>query len=257
MIHPTALVGEEALLGNEVSIGPYAVVEDGARVGDRTRLAAHAIVRSGTSLGADCAVDSFAVLGGDPNHTEFDPDADTRLEIGARCVIRESVTAHRAFAEGAATRLGDGCFLMAGSHVAHDCEIGDGVILANGALLGGHVSVGDDSFLGGHAAVHQYVRTGCGVMIGGHARVTKDVAPYLLLGERDEVRGLNLVGLRRRGTPAETIRELKELYHALLRSPGNPVDAAARLPLPGSAEARRFLEFFIPSKRGYAKNVLS
>ncbi len=254
MIHPTAIVAGQTILGDSVQIGPYAIVEAGVEIGDRTILAAHTVIRSGTRLGADCQVDSFSVLGGCPNFLGFDPQTPSHLEIGDRCVIRESVTIHRSIQEGAATVLGSECFLMAGSHVGHDCRVATRVVLANQSALAGHVCVGENTFLGGGAMIHQFTRIGEGVMISGLARITKDIAPFVLAAERDQISGLNLVGLRRRKVPADTIRQLKELYWAILRSPGNPVETAAKQALPASAEARRFLEFFIPSKRGYVKN---
>jgi len=257
MIHPTALVDHEASLGEGVEVGPFAVIEPGVEIGDRCVIAAHAVIRRGTRLGPECRVDSFAVIGGDPNHLGFDRSISSRVEVGARTVLREAVTVHRSIEENGTTRIGEDCFLMAGSHAAHDCSLGDEVVLANNVSLAGHVSVGERCFLGGGAGIHQFLRIGGGAMVAGLARITKDIAPHLLVGERDEVAGLNLIGLRRRKVPAESIRELKALYHAVLRSPGNPVETAANREPPIHEEGRRFLEFFIPSKRGYAKNLVS
>jgi len=254
MIHPTAVVDPGALLGENVEIGPFSVVEAGVEIGEGCCLASHVVVRRGTRLGAGCRVDSFAVLGGCPNYLGFDPRTPSRLEVGDRCVIRESVTLHRSTHEDGATRIGEDCYFMACSHVAHDCVVGDRVVLANEAALAGHILMGNDSVLGGGAMVHQFARIGEGVMIAGLSRITKDVAPFLLIAERDEISGLNLVGLRRRKVPSEAIRELKELFQKVIRSPGKPVEVAATLS-PVSEVASIFLDFFVPSKRGYVKSV--
>lgn len=257
MIHPTALVEDESLLGKGVEIGPFAVIEPGAEIGDGCVIAAHAVIRRGTRLGPECRVDSFAVIGGEPNHLGFDRSVPSGVEVGARTVIREAVTVHRSIEANGTTRIGENCFLMGGSHAAHDCALGDEIVLANNVSLAGHVSVGARCFLGGAAGIHQFIRIGEGAMVAGLARITKDIAPHLLVGERDEVVGLNLIGLRRRKVPTDAIRELKALYHAILRSPGNPVETAANREPPVHEEGRRFLEFFIPTKRGYAKNLVS
>ncbi len=257
MIHPSAEIEPGTVVAKGVAIGPFAVVEAGAVIEEGCSVAAHAVIRRHARIGANCRIDSFAVIGGDPNHLEFDPATESSVEIGPDCVLREYVTVHRSIYEGGATRLGAGCFLMAGSHIAHDGEIGDRVVVANDAMTAGHVSVAADSFLGGNCAIHQFIRIGRGAMIGGMSRITKDIAPFIRVSERDQVAGLNLIGLRRKNVASDVIRELKQLYHAVLRTSGNPVEAAAARSLPESREGRDFLEFFIPSKRGYAKSVVS
>ena len=257
MIHPTAIVHEKATLGEGVVVGPYAIVEEGVRIGDHTALSAHSIVCKDSIIGSHCRLDSFSVVGNHPNSTTFDRSVPSRVEIGDRCQIREHVTIHRSTEPNGSTVIGCDAFLMAGSHIAHDCVLGDRVILANQVMIAGHVSIGDDTFFGGGVGIHQFVRIGEGVMISGNASITKDIAPFLLVGERDELSGLNLIGLRRREVPAESIRELKRLYQTVLRQPGNPVKTAAGIDLPAFAECKRFLSFFIPNKRGYAKSVLS
>lgn len=257
MIHPSAEIDPEAEVGDGVSIGAFAVVEKGAVIGRGCSVAAHAVIRGHARIGESCRIDSFAVVGGDPNHLEFNPETQSTVEIGAGSVLREGVTVHRSMAADGSTRLGIKCFLMAGSHVGHDSVIGDRVVIANDAMTGGHVSVASDCFLGGNSGIHQFTRVGRGSMIGGGARITTDIAPFCRASERNQIGGLNLVGLRRRNVPTEVIRDLKRLYQIVLRSPGNPVETAAAQSLPESDEGRQFLEFFIPSKRGYAKSVVS
>jgi UDP-N-acetylglucosamine acyltransferase len=237
-------------------IHPNAIVEPGAILGDGCEIMAHAIVTRHCTLGARVVVHPFAVLGGDPQYLKFDRATDSRVVIGDGSVLREHVTVNRSIHAGVATRLGAGCFLMATSHVAHDCSLGDNVVLANAALLAGHVSVGDNTFVGGGAAVHQFCRIGDGVMVAGHASLTRDVPPCTMVAERDDVIGFNLIGLKRRGVSRAAIAELKRAFQGVYFTPGNIREVAARLLTDNSfasAEARRFLEFFSGGSRGFAR----
>lgn len=237
-------------------IHPTAVVEDGASLGEGCEIMAHAVVTRHAILGDRVVVHPGAVVGGDPQYLKFDRRTPSFVQVGDDTVIRENVTLNRSIHEGGATKLGARCFFMAGSHAGHDCVVADDVVLANNALLAGHVEVGAFTFVGGGAAVHQFVRIGGGVMVGGLSRITRDLAPCLMVAERDEVAGLNLVGLRRRGAKAEAVRELKAAYRAVFFGEEEPRAVAARL-LAGvgeaGAEVRRFLEFFAGGKRGFAR----
>lgn len=255
MIHPTALVSSEARLGGGVTVGPYAIVEAGVEIGDGCTLHAHAIVRRGSVLGARVQVHPGAVVGGPPQMLVWDESTPSGVRVGADTILREGVTLNRSTRPDGMTVLGESCFLMAMAHVAHDCVLGDRVIMANNALLAGHVSVGRGSFLGGGAAVHQFVRIGETVMIWGLARITKDLPHFLLVAERDEVSGLNLVGLRRRGCSREVVAELKAIFQRVYGAVQPRVEAAAALAggAVRSAEARLFLEFFAGGKRSIAR----
>ena len=237
-------------------VHPTAIVEDGARLGADCVIHAYAIVTRHSVLGDGVVVHPFAVVGGDPQDLRFDPATSSGVRIGPGTVIREHVTIHRATKPGSWTEVGAGCYLMASCHVAHDCRLGDKVILANAVLLAGHVHIGDGAFLGGSAVIHQFSRIGDGAMIGGAARMARDVPPFTMTTERDEVVGLNVVGLRRRGLPRQTVEELKRAFRAVNVSVGNMRDlAAAALATGGyeSAEARRFLEFFSGGRRGFVR----
>ncbi len=235
-IHPTAIVEEGAVLGAGCVIHPYAVIKRGA------------------VLGAGVAVHPFAVVGGDPNFLKFDLATPTGVRVGAGTVIREHASINRSIYAGKDTIVGARCYLMANAHVGHDCVVGDDVVFATNVMLGGHVEVGSHTFLGGGAGVHQFSRIGEGVMIAGLARITQDLAPYLLVAERNEVPGLNLVGLKRRGASRAAIAELKECFHAVFAEGDPRKRAAARLAAGvQGAEARRFLEFFAGGKRGFAR----
>ena len=234
-----------------MSIHATAIIEDGATLGAGCVIQAHAIIRRGTVLGDGVAVHPFAVLGGDPNFLKFDPATVSGVRIGANSVIREHVTINRSIYPGKNTVVGARCYLMANAHVGHDCALGNDVVLATNIMLGGHVDVGDFTFFGGGAGAHQFSRIGEGVMIAGLARITQDLAPFLLVAERNEVSGMNLVGLKRRGVGREAVVELKECYAAVFAG-GDPRKlAAARVAK--TAEAKRFLDFFAGGKRGFAR----
>ncbi len=238
------------------SIHPTAVVEDGARIGPGCIIHAHALITRHCELHEHVVVHPFAVLGGDPQDLSFDNGKESGVRIGARTVIREHVTINRATRAGAMTEVGTDCFLMTASHVAHDCHIGNRVVIANAVLLGGHIHVGDRAFLGGGAVIHQFCRIGEDVMIGGGARISRDVAPFCLATERNALIGLNVVGLRRRGMDRDAFREVKRAFHALDLPVGNLRAIAASILARGeftSAEARRFLEFFVEGRRGFTR----
>lgn len=237
-----------------MSIHPTAVIEDGVTLGAGCVIQAGAVIRRHTVLGDGVIVHPYAVIGGDPQFLKFDPATVSHVHVGAGTVVREHATINRAVHAGQATVVGARCFLMAGAHVGHDCVVADDVVLANNVMLAGHVSVGSFSFVGGGAGIHQYVRIGEGVMVGGLTRLTRDAAPFLMVAERDEVPGFNVVGLKRRGFSRETIRELKASFGRVFGG-GDPRALAAAVLAAGvqSAEARRFLEFFAGGKRGFAR----
>jgi UDP-N-acetylglucosamine acyltransferase len=238
------------------TVHPTAIVEAGAKLGAECEIMAHAIVTKHCVLGDRVVIHPFAVIGGDPQYLKFDRAVESRVEIGSGTVIREHVTINRSVHAGKATRLGANCFMMAASHVAHDCEVGDHVVFANAALLGGHVSVADHSFLGGGAAVHQFCRIGESVMVAGHASITRDVPHFTMVAERDDVIGFNVVGLKRRGFTRVAIAELKAAFHDVYFTAGNIRDVASQR-LAANAfetiEAKRFLEFFAGGKRSFAR----
>ncbi|MEO6874433.1 MAG: acyl-ACP--UDP-N-acetylglucosamine O-acyltransferase [Opitutaceae bacterium] len=237
-------------------IHPAAIVEPGAQLGTDCEIMAGAVVTKHCELGDRVIVHPYAVIGGDPQYLKFDRTLRTGVRIGAGSVLREHVTVNRSIHPGGFTTMGEGCFLMAASHVAHDCVVGNQVVFANAALLAGHVSVGDFTFLGGGAAVHQYCRIGEGVMVAGHASITRDVPHFTMVAERDDVIGFNLVGLKRRGFSRAAMGELKQAFHEVYFTPGNIRTVAAATLAGGNyvtPETQRFLQFFADGKRSFAR----
>ena len=239
----------------ELSIHPTAVVEEGARLGAGCMVHAHAVITRYADLGDGVVVHAGAVIGGDPQDLKFDPTISSRVRIGPRTVLREHVTLNRSTKPGGETVVGADCFIMACCHVAHDCVVGDKAVLANNVMLAGHVQVGPHTFVGGGAGIHQFCRVGESVMISGLARISLDLPPFVIAAERDEIIGLNLVGLKRREFAPEAVAELKECFREVYFDGGNVRLRAQELLTAGvkSDEVRRFLEFFAGGRRGIAR----
>ncbi len=215
-IDPTARIAPGAVIGKGVSIGPYCVVGPNVVVGDHCRLVAQVNLTGHTELGAGCVVYPFSSLGTPPQSVKY-RGGPTRLVIGRQCEIREGVTMNTGTEDdGGLTRVGDNCTFMVGSHVGHDCKVGNHVTLANNAVLGGHVLVEDYVFMGGHSAAHQFVRIGESAMVAGVTGLGADVIPFgFAIGQRGELDGLNVVGMRRRGYSRADIHGLRQAYRAL------------------------------------------
>ena len=250
-IHPTALVAPGSEIGADVLIGPYAVVEEETVLGNGCRIGAHAVIKRYTRLGEGNLVAEGAVLGGDPQDLKFSGDR-SHLQIGDQNVFREGVTVNRATAADAATRIGDNCYLMAYSHVAHECVLGNHVVLANNVALAGHVSLGDYSFLGGGAGVHQFCRIGQMAMIGGNSKVVQDVLPFFLVDGLPAIhRSLNLVGIRRSSVSKEELQSLKRAYRLLSSSELRLTQKIKELECLGSPALKTLVDFIESSQRGF------
>jgi UDP-N-acetylglucosamine acyltransferase len=253
-VHKLACVSPDAELGNDNVIGPFAVIEAGAVLGNQNQVAAHAVIKSHTRLEDANQVFEHAVLGGLPQDLGFDQSA-TYVQIGSHNVFRESVTIHRATQAGAATIIGNHCYLMAYTHFAHDCVVGDHVILANAANVGGHVHVGDRAFLAGGVMVHQFCHIGHNAMIGGNAKITQDVLPYMLVdGNPARVRGLNLVGLKRAGFSRDDMRALKSAYRSLFTETHSLEQQQAALAADPNPHVQHLLACIQASKRGFHRH---
>ncbi|MDO5612133.1 MAG: acyl-ACP--UDP-N-acetylglucosamine O-acyltransferase [Paracoccus sp. (in: a-proteobacteria)] len=216
VIHPSAVIEDGAVIGPDCQIGPFCVIGPQVRLGRGVVLKSHVVLAGDTVIGDETTVFPFACIGEAPQDLKFRGE-DTRLEIGARNRIREYVTMNPGTVGGGGlTRVGDDGLFMAGSHVAHDCQIGDRVILVNNVAVAGHCVLEDDVIVGGLSGVHQFVRIGRGAMIGALSMVTADVIPHgLVQGPRAHLDGLNLVGLKRRGAARSDIAALRDLLTAL------------------------------------------
>jgi len=222
MIDSSARIDAGARIGKNVSIGPYCIVGPNVSIGDDCRLVAHVHVAGHTSIGPRTVIYPFASLGGPPQSFSYKGEP-TKLVVGADCDIREHVTMSTGTAQDRGeTSVGDKCFLMVGSHVAHDCQVGNNVVFANNIMLAGHVSVGDNVILGGGAAVRQFVRIGEGAMIVGLSGIRADVIPWgMAMGSPlADLVGLNVIGMRRAGTAKADILNVRRAYQTLFFGEG-------------------------------------
>lgn len=251
-IHPTAIVDPGATLGADVVVGPWAIIGPDCVVGDGCVIEARATLEAHVRLAPRVRVGIGSILGGLPQDLKFKGEVTT-VEVGEGTTIREYVTINRGTSESQRTTVGQGCFLMAYVHLAHDCHIGDGVIVSNGTQFAGHVTVEDRAIVSGLCAVHQFVRIGRHAFIGGASRVTKDIPPYVkAVGNPVKLYGLNSVGLPRSGFKPEVIRDLKQAYRLFFRSEMNISQAMeqARAELGAAPEVEAFLAFVDASGRG-------
>ncbi|WP_323013085.1 acyl-ACP--UDP-N-acetylglucosamine O-acyltransferase [Devosia sp.] len=220
-VHPTAIVAAGARLGNGVKIGPYCIVGDEVVLGDDVELISHVCVEGRTEIGAGSQIYPFASVGHRPQDRKYHGES-SRLVIGERCVIRESVTINPGTEGGGMlTRIGNDCLLMACAHVAHDSIVGNNVIMANYVGIAGHCHIGDNVIFGGSSVVHQFTRVGAHAFVGAHSMVDGDVIPYgMAVGNRATLNGLNLVGLKRRKFDREAIHRLRAAYRQIFASEG-------------------------------------
>jgi len=254
-IHPTAIVADGARLGANVRVGPYCVIGPDVTLGDDVELKAHVVIEGCTTLGARCRVFPFACIGTECQDLKFKGDRTT-IEIGADTTLREYVTVNAATHEGEVTRVGARCFIMAYSHIAHHCQVGDEVVMANCATLAGESVVEDQAIIGGLSGVHQFCRVGRLCMVGGCTKVVKDLPPFMLVdGNPARVRGVNTIGMERRGIDETVRRAMRDVYRLLYRSdqPMRGALEAIAAQYGDCAEIRHVLTFLSESKRGILK----
>ncbi|OCX67089.1 acyl-[acyl-carrier-protein]--UDP-N-acetylglucosamine O-acyltransferase [Thioclava sp. SK-1] len=252
-VHASAVIEEGAVIGAGCRIGPFCLIGAEVVLAEDVILHSHVVVTGATQIGTGTEVFPFASLGQIPQDLKFKGEK-TRLVIGARNRIREYVTMNTGTEGGGGlTQIGDDGLFMSSCHVGHDCKIGDRVILVNSVAVAGHCHLADDVIVGGLSGVHQWVRIGRGAMIGALSMVTADVLPHgLVAGPRAQLEGMNLVGLRRRGTERAQVSELKALYATL--SSGNFRQTAREKSDLGveGALSREVLDFILgPSDRSF------
>ncbi len=252
-VHPSAFVAPGARLGDGVEVGPCAMIEEDVIIGGNCRIDAFASIKRHTSIGPGCHIHSYALVGGEPQDLKFAGEI-TRLELGANNVVREFATLHRGTAGGGGlTRIGDKNLFMAYSHVAHDCILGNGIVMSNGATLAGHIEVGNGVIIGGLSAVHQFSRLGAHSFVGGMTGISQDLPPYMMaIGERADIRGPNVVGLRRMGLTSSTVTAVRSAFRLIWLS-GMPRAEAlvqAEHEFADVPEVLEIIAFVRESKRG-------
>ena len=255
-IHDTAIVAQGATLASDVEIGPYAVIGQHVTLEAGVVVGPHAVIDGHTRVGEGSRISAHACIGGPPQDRAHD-GSDTSVEIGSGCTIREHVTVHAGSSNGrGTTSIGDGTYLMAGAHIAHDCIVGSGVTVASSATLAAAVEVGDDAAIGALAGLHPNVRIGRLALVGAGALCAQDVPPYTLAqGDRARLFGLNIPGLRAAGIEAERLRALKTAWRRVFTS-GLALRTGvrqARALVGGQGEVDELLDFLDATTRGVCR----
>lgn len=252
-LHPTALIDAAAQLAADVEVGAYSIIGPHVEIGPGCSIGPHVVITGRTRIGANNRIFQFVSLGEIPQDKKYNGEP-TRLEIGSNNTIREFCTINIGTAQDAGvTRVGDDNWIMAYSHVAHDCRVGSHTIFANNAQVAGHVVVDDYAILGGFTGVHQFCRIGAHAITGGSTLVLKDVPPYVTAsGNPAKPYGINAEGLKRRGFSAEAIAGLKRAYRTIYRTGDTVEQAQAALAQQVTAcpEIRRLIDFLAVPGRG-------
>ena len=219
MIHNSSVIDKNAKIGKEVKIGPFCYIGPNVNLNDNVELVSSVYIEGNTKIGKGTRIFPFASIGTQPQDLKYKGENNS-LEIGENNTIREYVTINPGTKGGEGkTVIGDNNLLMISSHVAHDCHIGNNVVIANNVPLGGHVTIEDSVVIGGNSAVQQFTRIGRLAMIGGMTGVLKDVIPFgLSFGNRNYLRGINLIGLKRKNYNNKSIMELDAAFKKIFSS---------------------------------------
>jgi UDP-N-acetylglucosamine acyltransferase len=254
--HATAIIDSKAEVDESVEVGPYSVIGPDVTIGADVKIGAHVVIDPFVTIGSKCVIHQFAAIGAPPQSLKFRGEK-TFVKIGRGTTIREFVTIHRGTEFGGGiTKIGEACFLMNYTHIAHDCKIGREVVFANNATLAGHITIGDHATVGGLTAIHQFVHVGDYAFIGGKAAVVKDVPPYVISsGDRAKLHGLNSVGLKRHGFSRSTLSELKKAYRIIFRIGLTLHEALDRVKaeVEQIPEVVNFIDFIKSSERGITR----
>ena len=251
-IHPTAIVDAKAEIGAGSVIGPYCIVAAGVVLGADCWLQHHVTLSGPMTAGARNKFYAYCSIGQQTQDLKYQGEP-TYLEIGNENTFREFVTVNRSTASEGETRIGDGGNFLAYSHIGHDCIVGNGVVFSNNGTLAGHVEVGDHAVMGGLTAVHQFCRIGRFAITGGCSKIVQDVPPFMIAdGNPAEIRGVNLIGLERKGYSPESVKLIKEAFRLIYRSKFNTrqaIEAIGR-ELPPNEAVAQIVEFIEKTQRG-------
>ena len=216
MIHPTAIINNKSKISNDVEIGPYCIIGPDVELGSKTKLHSHVSIIGNTKIGTNNEIFPFVSIGTDPQDLKYKGEKNSII-IGNNNKFREYVNINPGTEQGGTvTKIGNNNLLMVYCHVAHDCNLGDNIVLANNVQVGGHVVIQDNAIVGGSCAIHQFSRIGKLAMVGGMTGVLSDVIPFgLSLGNRNNLVGLNLIGLRRAKISNDDIKILQKSYDVI------------------------------------------
>ena len=225
MIHSSSIISSKAKIDSSVNIGPFCVIGKNVEIGRKNKLISHVHIQGNTCIGNNNIFYPFSSIGSAPQDLKFQGEKNY-LKIGNNNTFRENVTVNPGTKGGGfETIVENNCLIMVGAHIAHDCLVGDNVIIANNVALAGHAIIEDFVIIGGLSAVKQFIRIGKHAIIGGMSGVEKDVIPFgLVMGERANLCGLNIIGLKRRGFTKDNIKALQSMYKDLFNNPTNTLN---------------------------------
>jgi len=255
IIHPTAIVAPGAELDENVEIGPYSIIGENVKITRGTKVGPHVLIEGWTQIGGNCQIFQGVVIGTSAQDVSSQRKR-SYVQIGHDNLIREYATIHRGTKEESTTYIGNSTFLMAYTHIAHNCRVGDEVVMANCASLAGYVTLEKNAVIGGLTAIHQFVRIGAYAIIGGCSKIVQDIPPYIkATGHPGTLWGLNTVGLRRAGFSLSRRNLLKKAYRILFRSHLNTSQALEEIEkeLDLSPEIEHLCKFIRTSQRGICK----
>ena len=249
-VHPSAVISEGAVIGENVEIGPFSFIGADVTIGDGSVVQSHVVLEGVVRIGTHNVIGHGSIIGGPPQDLGFKQETKSSVTIGDRNVIREHCTIHRGTTEGSSTTLGDRNFLMVGVHIGHNCRIANDVIIANNCLLAGYVEIDDRAFIGGGTTFHQNMKVGRLVMAQGSSAFGKDIPPFLLAAERNFVFGMNVLGMRRAGFTGAERDEIKRAFKLLYRSGLNTRQALEQAAATEFGPlGREFFEFVANAKK--------
>lgn len=259
MNQPLAYVHPGAKIAKNVVIEPFTTIHNNVVIGEGSWIGSNVTIMEGARIGKNCSIFPGAVISAVPQDKKFN-DEETTTEIGDNTTIRECVTINRGTTDRMKTVIGENCWIMAYSHIAHDCKVGNNCIFSNNSTLAGHINVGDYVVLAGMAAVQQFCSIGSHAFVTGGSMVRKDVPPFVKAGREPlSYVGINSIGLRRRGFTTEKIREIQDIYRILYQKNYNNTQAVAIIEaeMQATAERDEILEFIKNSQRGIMKGYFS
>lgn len=251
-IHATAIIEDNVILGDNITVGPFTYIRNGVSIGNGTKIGSHTLIEGKTTIGEDNQIFSHAVIGSIPQDLKFDNE-DVELVIGHRNKIREHTLINPGtIGGGSITKIGNDCLLMGHTHIGHDCIIGNNIVIANSSIIAGHVEIDDNVVIGGMSAVHQFCKIGTHSMLGGGSIVVQDIPPFCISeGNRAVIRGLNVTGLRRRFKNRADIDAIKKAYKKIFESK-EPIAQASKELLETSENiyVKQLATFVANTKRG-------
>lgn len=257
-VHATASVHPTAQIAKGVDIGPYVVIGPNVKIGEKTKVGAYCSISGNTTIGKENVLYQGVTIGVPPQDFKYKGEK-SEIVIGDKNIIREFVTIHLPSGENGKTTIGNENYIMVHAHIPHNCKIGNQTVIGGYVGLAGHTEIGDQAIIGGMAGIHQFVRIGRLAMIGAQSKVTQDIPPFMLVdGSPAQVRGINSIGLQRRGVPIDSTSEIKKAFKLIYESGKSTVEAASEIKkrLRQLPEIKQIVEFLeTESKRGISKKT--